>query len=303
MVFGDEFARPRRELARAIEPPLRRSVERRFETCQRGRRKPAEVEARRTLLRNESAFVFERAMGEGRRQRDPQTLGIANVETAGRLGTAEPLLAGHGVVVELAHVGRYRTDRLRTVDEDRQTRFALQLVHRHHLPGRPDHVGQREQSRPWCDRCQQHLERLRRRPRRDLRDDNPRFRSVKRKEQARMLGVRRHDLVAPAHAESGEDDVAAVRRRAREREVRRRRTDCSRDFLPHAFAQREHALDPRLSAASELVIEPVAFGHRRDRRARERPQSPRVQIREAFKDGKLRTHLGPRHVSSRSTGG
>src|SRR6266545_4984331 len=54
-----------------------------------------------------------------------------------------------------------------------------------------------------------------------------------------MLGIRRHDLVVRSEVEPGDDDVAAVRGRARERDALGRRFDEPREPLANAPAQRQ----------------------------------------------------------------
>ena len=63
---------------------------------------------------------------EVRREAHSDALGIGDVQRAGRVGAAEPLLARDGVVVR-RHLDRDRADRLRTVDEQRHVGLPLQL--------------------------------------------------------------------------------------------------------------------------------------------------------------------------------
>src|SRR5207247_3463500 len=107
-------------LARTLEPPLRRAVDRSLEPGERRRREPAEVESQCAVLRNERTVALDRLLGEVCREGNAQTLRIADVQSSRRFRPAEPLLAGHGVEVQLADLDGNSADRLRAVHEERK---------------------------------------------------------------------------------------------------------------------------------------------------------------------------------------
>ena len=78
---------------------------------------------------------------------------------------------------------------------------------------------QREQARARADLRQDRVEGLFSRQVAHGGDPHPGARGVQRAEQAEVLDVGRDDLVLGAEIESGEDDVARVRRRVRQRDV------------------------------------------------------------------------------------
>ena len=76
-----------------------------------------------------------------------------------------------------------------------------------------------------------------------------------------MLRVRRHDLVLRPELQPGQDDVAAVGRRARQCHLGRRGTDQSSNLLAYAGAELEHAHEPAVTASSLLLVEAKALLH------------------------------------------
>src|SRR4051812_16802094 len=110
-----------------------------------------------------------------------------------------------------------------------------------------------------------------------------------------MLRVRRHDLVLRSEAEAGEDDVAAVGGRARQRDAVGPRSDQRRELLADPRPEREHALEVLPSAASALVVPARALVHGPNGCARERPERAGVEIREALEHRELGAYLLRRH--------
>src|SRR5205814_765932 len=75
-----------------------------------------------------------------------------------------------------------------------------------------------------------------------------------------------------------------------------------RNLLPNPHAQLEHALEPRLAAAPLLLVVAGPLLHRLQRRACERPERPRVEVRVAIEHRKERPRFRVCHSTSRSTG-
>ena len=117
-----------------------------------------------------------------------------------------------GEEVEPARIDRDDADRLGAVDENRQASPLAQLVHREQLARRPEHVRQGQEPRARRDR-RHDLVRIGRD------DDDASLRRVQRAEQAEVLVRRRDHLVAVAEIETGQHDVAPVRRRRGERDL------------------------------------------------------------------------------------
>src|SRR6266487_7022874 len=113
-----------------------------------------------------------------------------------------------------------------------------------------------------------------------------------------MFGVGRDDFVTTLQAETGHHDVAAVCRRARQRELVGCRADYPCQLLADTLTLGEHALEPRFAPAAVLVVEAVSFLHRGDRRAGKRAEAPGVQVCETLQHRKV----GAVQASSRSTG-
>ena len=146
------------------------------------------------------------------------------------------------------------------------------------------------------------LERLVRAELLHLRDAHRRARREDRAREAEVLRVGRDDLVVGPQAEPGEHDVAAVRRRVRERHVLRRRGEKLRDEPAKRRARRLHLLDVLLAAAAELDVVAELLRDDFRRRPRERAERSRVEVRDALEDRKQRARFVERHATTRSTG-
>ena len=85
-------------------------------------------------------------------------------------------------------------------------------------------------------------------------DDDPGAGRRERSEQAEVLVGRRHDLVVRVEPEPAEDDVAAVGRARRERDLQRFGADECRDARTQLVAQLHHAREVRASAAAVAVV-------------------------------------------------
>ena len=99
-----------------------------------------------------------------------------------------------------------------------------------------------------------------------------------------MLDVARHDLVVRPEVEPGEDDVAAVGRRSRQRDLRRLHREQRGELRAHHVAQLERAREVRLAAATLRGVDELLGDDRLDGRPRERPVRARVQVREPVED-------------------
>ena len=133
-------------------------------------------------------------------------------------------------------------------------------------------------------------------------DDDTRAARVERAEQAEVLLVGRHDLVARREAEPGDDDLAAARRRVGERDLLRRRADDLREAGAHLLAQPGELLDVRHPAAALLEIAREPRLRRLDRRARQRPVRAGVEVRLALEHRELGAGLLEGHPTTASTG-
>ncbi len=260
------------------------------------------VEPRRPRLRLERTVCLVARLGEVRRRRHAQRLGIADVERAGRVGPARPLLAGDRVVVERGRVDLDRASRLGAVDQDRQAGFLPQLRDWKQVAGHPRDVRQREQARARPDLGEEPLERLRglEAPRR--RDPDTRPRRVQRPEQPEVLLVRGHDLVVRAEPEPGEDDVAAVRGRRRQRDVVGGHADQRRQLAAHALAQRPRLRVVAGTCAPLREVDERLRHHRLRGLPRERAVRAGVEIGDALEDRKRRSGFLERHETVSSTG-
>ena len=117
-----------------------------------------------------------------------------------------------------------------------------------------------------------------------------------------MLAVGRDDLVVGPEVEPGQDDVAALGRRGRERDVRGIDVHHAGERRACLPAQREHLVDVGLAAAAPLEVGVVAGFHRLDRRARNGAHRAGVQVRDPFEGGELRAGFVEIHCRDRSTG-
>ena len=101
-------------------------------------------------------------------------------------------------------------------------------------------------------------------------------------EEAGVLRVRRHHLVARPDAQAAQDDVAAFRRRGRERDLFRLRAQEACKLAPQRLALLQRALEVRTARAALLQLEALDGLHRLDRRPRQRAERARVQVRIAL---------------------
>ena len=154
---------------------------------------------------------------------------------------------------------------------------------------RPEDVRDGNQSRPGSDGGDDPL-RIR------LDDHDGRSRHVQRPEEPEVLVGRGDDLVVGLQAEAGEDDVAPVGGRSRDRHL----VDVDPDELGELGAQ----LLARLEQSHELGEGAAPFLetallrglHRVDRPACERPDAPGLQIGIAIEHRELGACLLERHV-------
>ena len=117
-----------------------------------------------------------------------------------------------------------------------------------------------------------------------------------------MLVRRRHDLVARLEIEPRENDVAAVRRRHRERDLIRLGGDECCDLRAQLPTQREHPLEVRTVDPPALEVVGQRCGDRLHHPARERPERAGVEVRHALEDGEHGTGLVERQPILSSTG-
>ena len=234
-------------------------------------------------------------LGEVAGPGDPQALRVGHDEGAGRVGPAEPLLAGDREEVETRGVDRDRTNGLGAVDQHRHARLLAQLAHGKRPAARPEHLRKGEQLRP---RRHHRQDRVRVR----LGHDDAGAARVHRPDQAEVLLGCRHDLVLRLQVEPGQNDVAAVRRRAGQRDLLGLGADEAGEDDPGLLAELEHALEVLLAEAAvgEIGVELLLHGRRR--RARERAERPGVQIREPLEHGEERPAFLGRHPILISTG-
>ena len=117
-----------------------------------------------------------------------------------------------------------------------------------------------------------------------------------------MLLARGHDLVVGAEIEAADDDVAPVRRRARQRHLLRRRADERAEPRAGFRPQPEHPLEVLLPEPSvlQLVVELRPDGV--SRRLRDRAEGARVEIGEPLEHREERPRLRGRHPIFTSTG-
>ncbi len=194
---------------------MRDGSERGLEAGERGGRNPAAVEARCTRLRLELAALVVAVLGEVRRQCDPKPLRVADVQGARRVGPAEPLLRGQRVEVVVRGVDADRARRLGAVDEQRDLRRLAQLLDRQQIAGQPGDVREGEQTCTRTRLGENRIQGLLGRKVADPRDADGRAGGAKRAEQPEVLDVGGDDLVLRGEVETGEDDVAPLRRRGR----------------------------------------------------------------------------------------
>ena len=221
-------ARQRSAASRAplepLFPGLGREGERGEQPGDGRRRRPRALEARGVV----AELVVRELPGEVRGERDAALFETArrDVERAGRSRPEQPLLRGDGVEVGAELLDRHgdRAGALRAVDEHRDA-VAGQLADRQHRAVDPGDVRDPDQARPRRDLRLQGPENVRRRQVADRSDLERRSRGDQPAEQPGMLRVGRHDLVAGPDPQAAHDDVAALGRRARQRDLLRRRPD------------------------------------------------------------------------------
>ena len=162
---------------------------------------------------------------------------------------------------------------------------------------------EREQPGPRADLGQDRLERLRGRAPVQVGDANASRRDRERADQAEVLRIGCDDLVAGLEAETRDDDPAPRHRGVRERHAPRLGTHQRRELAAHLVAEREHALEVRLSAAPVLRLPLLLGRHRGRRRTRDRPERARVQVGVASQHREAGADVLERaHPTSRSTG-
>ena len=209
------------------------------------------------------------------RERDGQVVGSGDDERAGHVRPAEPLLTGDRVVVERAYLDRDHPRRLCAVDEDRQPGLGLDSSRIERVARHPGDVRDRDQPRPVRDRLENPVL---------GRSDDSRARRVEGPDQAEVLAVARHDLVLRSEIEPGEHDVAAVRRRPRQRDLRRLDAEQRRELGPHLVSHAERPREVRLSPTPLRNVDEFLGDHRLSGDARERAVRARVQVRVLLED-------------------
>ena len=130
--------------------------------------------------------------------------------------------------------------------------------------------------------------------------DTPR---TERAEETGVLDVRRDDLVERTETKAGDDRVAPLRRRGRERD--RAVGRCPDEFgerPAHPLAQVSQLLPVGGPGAALVERAPVQLCHHVGSAARERPEGPRVQVRDVGEDGELGTDGAKIYATTASTG-
>ena len=117
-----------------------------------------------------------------------------------------------------------------------------------------------------------------------------------------MLDVGRDDLVVRPKPEAAQDDVAALRCRARQRDVFDRHVDERSQSGAQTPAELCHVEKLRDAPAAGLELCGEPRRHRGGRPLRQRPDRARVEVREALEHGELGANLVERHVILTSTG-
>ena len=135
-----------------------------------------------------------------------------------------------------------------------------------------------------------------------LHDDDAGAARMKRAQQAEVLGVRRHDLVLRRKLEPGEDDVAAVGGRARQRDLLDLDADEAGERAAHLEAQREHPLEVRRAEAAVLELGALLALHGVECRPSQRPERAGIEIGLPLEHRKERPRLVEGHPTFVSTG-
>jgi hypothetical protein len=125
---------------------------------------------------------------------------------------------------------------------------------------------------------------------------------VQRTEQTEVLLARRHDLVVRAEVEPREDDVAAVRRRAGERHLRRVDADERGEPAAQLVAEAEHPREVRRTEPAALAVRAQLGVHRVERRPRQRAERAGVEVGVPLEHGEERPRLLEGHPTVTSTG-
>ena len=177
------------------------------EPRQRRRRRSSSARTARRPRAARSCRPARAGLREVARARDPQPLGVGDVR-ARRSHRARRATSGPTPCRSRARpLDRDRADRLRAVHEDRAGPSRLQLVHRE----------QRPVVQTTCETAislVRGVTAARTRSGSGGRDDDTRAGSLQRAEEPEMLVVGRDHLVLGTEVEPGDDDVAAVGRRA-----------------------------------------------------------------------------------------
>ncbi len=125
---------------------------------------------------------------------------------------------------------------------------------------------------------------------------------VHRPGQTEVLFAGDDDLVVRPEAEPGEHDVAAVRRRARQRDVLRLDADERRESRAYVSSQLQKPVEVRLPHSAALQVCLQLLLHRIECWAGERPEGAGVEIRDVLEDREERARLGRGHPIVTSTG-
>ena len=216
------------------------------------------------------------ALREVARERDGQVLRASDDERTRDVRPAQPLLARDRVVVDRTRLDRDHARRLGAVDEDGKASLGLDVCRIERVPGHPGDVRDRDQPRAVRDRLENPVLGG---------SDDSRARRVERADQAEVLDVGRHDLVVRAELEPGEHDVAAVRRRPRQGDLRRLDAKERRELCPHLVSHAERPREVRLSPTPLCDVDELLGDHRLRCDPRERAVRACVQVRVLLEDG------------------
>ena len=117
-----------------------------------------------------------------------------------------------------------------------------------------------------------------------------------------MLGVGRHDLVGRAEREPGDDDVHALRRRLRQRDILGGHGELLREERTHALHSLDHGVEVRLPGATVGRLPAAQLGHRVEGLPRQRAVGAGIEVRELLEHREPRPFVCPAHPMSTSTG-
>ena len=121
-------------------------------------------------------------------------------------------------------------------------------------------------------------------------------------EEPRVLRVSRDDLVSRPDAEAGDDDVAAVGGRGREREGIRGRAEKAREHCAKVVPERKELVEEGAARPALLDEPPRPVGDDLAGAPRQRAQRPGVQVGHALADGELVSDRVQVHATTASTG-